>query len=97
MHLPDPVPELKRLLGRELQGVIAGWETPELCHMLGTTQPRVSNLRKGRLERFSLEMLVRYLARMRRDVTVSVRERRISFRRDGGGTETRGSCRDWHG
>jgi predicted XRE-type DNA-binding protein len=67
----DPVPALKSQLAAELQGAIDGWETQELIYFLRVDQPRVSNLRNGRVERFSLEQLIRFLARMRIDVRVT--------------------------
>src|SRR5688572_5469614 len=64
----DPVPALKSQLAAELQRSIDGWETQELIYLLRVDQPRVSNLRNGRVERFSLEQLIRFLSRMRVDV-----------------------------
>lgn len=75
-----PIPALRAQLYRELRGAIDRWKTPELCYFLRVGQPRVSNLRSGQIERFSLEQLIRFLERMNFEVTVSVRERRRSFR-----------------
>ena len=76
----DPIPPLKAQLYSELRGAIDQWETAELCYFLRVGQPRVSNLRSGRIERFSVEHLIRFLERMNYEVTLSVRERRRSFR-----------------
>ena len=43
--------------------------------LLGTTQPKVSNLVRGRLEGFSLERLARFLNSLDRDVEIRVRPR----------------------
>ena len=69
----DPVPALKAQLANELRVAIDGWETQELCYFLRTDQPRVSNLRNGRIERFSLEQLIRFRARMQVDVVITTR------------------------
>lgn len=83
MSCPDPLPALKAQLYRELRQAIDRWDTPELCYFLRIDQPRVSNLRGGRIERFSVEQLIRFLERMDYEVTVSVRERRRCFRQAG--------------
>lgn len=77
MERPDPIPELKRQVARELKRAMDGWETPELCYLMRTGQPRVSNLRAGRIERFSLEQLIRFLARLSHTVELSVHEVRV--------------------
>jgi len=43
--------------------------------LLGTTQPKVSNLACGRLEGFSLERLARFLNSLDRDVEIRVKPR----------------------
>jgi predicted XRE-type DNA-binding protein len=45
------------------------------ARVLGTTQPKVSNLVRGRLEGFSLERLARFLNTLDRDVEIRVRPR----------------------
>jgi predicted XRE-type DNA-binding protein len=59
-----------------LEGVIRerGLSQREAAKLFGVTQPRVSNLVKGRLDLFSLDMLVTMLARagVRVNLTVSV-------------------------
>jgi predicted XRE-type DNA-binding protein len=44
---------------------------------IGVDRPRLSELRRGIVKRYSLEMLIRFLARLRYDVTLSVSRRRI--------------------
>ena len=42
----------------------AGWSQTYAADLLGTDQSRVSDLRRGRLDRISLEQLVRFLGRI---------------------------------
>jgi predicted XRE-type DNA-binding protein len=60
----DPVPALKVEVAQIIVERLEGWTQFNAASLLCTVQPRVSNLRRGRLERFSLEQLVRYLARI---------------------------------
>jgi predicted XRE-type DNA-binding protein len=71
----DPIPDLKGALGDEIVRALAGWRAADAAVLLGLHPARVSNLRNRRLERFSLETLVRVLHRFGRAVTVSVRAR----------------------
>jgi predicted XRE-type DNA-binding protein len=52
--------------------MLDGWRASDICGILGTDPPRVSDLRRGRLERFSLETLIRFASRMRRRVELVV-------------------------
>jgi len=70
--LGDPVPELKERLAQEIVEVMEGWTQWNAAVLLGTDQPRVSDLRQGKLERFSLEQLMRMLARINRRVDVTI-------------------------
>lgn len=60
----DPVPALKIQLADLIVQRIAGWAQVDAANLLRTTQPRISDLRNGRLERFSLEQLVRLVRRV---------------------------------
>jgi predicted XRE-type DNA-binding protein len=40
------------------------WTQAEAARRLGVTQPRVSDLRRGRLDKFSIDALIMYLARI---------------------------------
>jgi predicted XRE-type DNA-binding protein len=53
-----------------------GWTQAEAAEALGVTQPRVSDLTRGKIERFSIDTLVTMLAHAGADVTVKVRRRR---------------------
>lgn len=71
----DPIPELKRRAAAALVPLLDGWNAHDVAASLGTDQPRVSDLRRGKLDRFSLEMLIRFLHRMRQDVDLRVAPR----------------------
>lgn len=68
----DPIPELKRQLASELVRVTDGWTPTELGFFMGVDQPRVSDLRRGKLDRFSVESLIRFLKRMDHSVQFTV-------------------------
>ena len=56
------------------------WSQPEVARMLGISQPRVSDLVRGKLSKFSLEMLLGFLERMGEEVRIEVgkpRKRRL--------------------
>lgn len=53
-----------------------GWTQAEAAKLLHVTQPRISDLMRGKIERFSIDTLVEMLARAGADVTVRVRRRK---------------------
>jgi len=61
--LDDPIPELKRHVGRELARAFGDAPLDDLTELLETDAPRISDIRHGRLRRFSLERLIRYAQR----------------------------------
>ena len=63
MPVADPIPALKREAGAELARFVAGWNGDDIGTYLGTDRSRIADLRQGRLDRFSLETLLRFLAR----------------------------------
>jgi predicted XRE-type DNA-binding protein len=71
-RIDDPIPRLKEQLARELVDRLDGWTQGNAAGFLGTDQPRVSDLRKGRLTRFSLEQLIRFITRDSGEVTLQV-------------------------
>jgi predicted XRE-type DNA-binding protein len=73
----DPIPALKQQLGAELARALAGWRASDVCELLRTDPARVSNLRRGRLERFSLETLIRYCTRLGRRVDLVINSPRF--------------------
>jgi len=60
----DAVPALKQQLAQLLVERVAGWSQMYAAELLGIDQPRVSDLRRGRLDRISLEQLIRLLGRV---------------------------------
>jgi predicted XRE-type DNA-binding protein len=68
MPWTDPIPALKRAAAEQIVALLDGWSAHQAAALIGTDQPRISDLRRGNLERFSLETLVRYLTRLRQRV-----------------------------
>jgi len=68
----DPIPALKRQLAEVIVARVRGWSQAHAACFLGTDQRRVSDLRHGRLDRFSLEQLIRFVARVDGDVAIRV-------------------------
>ena len=68
----NPIPELKRQLGAELAVLLAHWNADDIATLIGTDRPRISELRRGKLGRFSLETLIRYVTRLRYRVELNV-------------------------
>ncbi len=48
------------------------WSQPEVAKLLGISQPRISDLMRGKLSKFSLEMLMGFLERMGEEVRIEV-------------------------
>jgi predicted XRE-type DNA-binding protein len=68
----DPIPPLKDQLARAIVDRLDGWSQANAADILDTDQPRMSDLRNGRLTRFSLEQLMRFASRLGADVHVTV-------------------------
>jgi predicted XRE-type DNA-binding protein len=85
VHVPDPIPPLKDELARAVVDRLEGWSQAYAADFLDTDQPRMSDLRNGRLARFSLEQLIRFASRLGADVHITVtwtaRRRWIAYRR----------------
>jgi len=62
----DPIPELKRVVGREVAVAIDGVDLDDLVELLEVDAPRISELRRQKLRRFSLETLLRFAQRLNR-------------------------------
>lgn len=75
MHRDDPIPALKQQLGAELARLLARWNTGNAAYQIGTENARISELRRGKLARFSLETLIRYVTRLKHDVRLHVQAR----------------------
>lgn len=50
------------------------WSQSEVAKMLGITRPRVSDLMRGKLSKFSLDTLLTFLERMGDEVHINVRK-----------------------
>ena len=71
-HRDDPIPELKRQAAEALVKELDGWNSHFMAATIGTDQPRISDIRRGRLHRFSLETLIRYLTRLSQRVELHI-------------------------
>ena len=62
----------------EVERLIAarGLTQAEAAKLLHVTQPRISDLTRGKIERFSIDTLIEMLSRAGADVTVKVRRRK---------------------
>jgi predicted XRE-type DNA-binding protein len=76
----DPIPELKRQVAAALVPLLQG-NAHDVASLMRTDQPRVSDIRRGKLERFSLETLIRYLTRLRCRVELQITRERPSYQR----------------
>ena len=73
MARTDPIPDLKRAAAVALAKRIRGWASADdAAVLLGTQRARVVDIRSGRLDRFSLETLLRYLVRAGASVELRV-------------------------
>ena len=72
MRPPDPIPPLKKQLAGLLIRRLEGWSQEMAGDLLGADQPRMSDLRNNRLDRFSLDRLVRFAHRVGGDVSIQV-------------------------
>lgn len=50
-----------------------GWTQSEAAEFLEVAQPRISNLMQGRVDQFTVDMLMMWLERFGKDVSISVR------------------------
>ena len=66
--------QLRASLIREIRAKVtdAGWTQTETAHQLGITQPRVSDLLRGKLSKFSLDALVNMVASLGSNVKLRV-------------------------
>ena len=68
----DPIPPLKQQLAREIVALTDGWSQWNAASLLELDQPRMSNLRRAKLDCFSLDRLVRLLWRLDRRLEVTL-------------------------
>ena len=50
-----------------------GWTQEQAAHYFGETQPRISNLMRGEIDRFSVDKLIKMLAHAGMEVRVEVK------------------------
>jgi hypothetical protein len=62
MH-PDPIPELKEQAARALVPLVERWSRGDAAALIGVERERIAEICRGKLDRFSLERLIRFLAR----------------------------------
>jgi predicted XRE-type DNA-binding protein len=79
VRTPDPIQPLKEQLARLLVKRLDRWSQEMAGELLGSDQPRMSDLRNKRLDRFSLDRLVRFVDRVGGDVSVQVVWARKNF------------------
>lgn len=70
MLRPDPIPDLKRQLATTLIDSLKGWTGTDTLYAFRLDAARLSDLRHGRLRRFSLEKLIWLLTQ--RGMSVSI-------------------------
>jgi predicted XRE-type DNA-binding protein len=70
--LDDPIPALKRQLADAILEVAAQTNMHVAASVLGIDTARMSDLRRGRIERFSVERLIRLLAMVDRRVELTI-------------------------
>lgn len=78
LELPEPEhvrarADLLRIINRVLE--IRRLTQAQAAELLGTNQPTISDLTRGKLSRFSLERLIGYLTALGRDVEIVVRRK----------------------
>ena len=73
----DPIPILKRAVAAQIKLELARHYASGAAMLMQTDLPRVSDLKRGKLSRFSLETLIRHAARLGLAVDVQVRRRSL--------------------
>jgi len=51
-----------------------GWKQEKAAKKLGVTQPRISDLQRGKIDLFSLDMLVNMLASIGEEVEIKIKD-----------------------
>ena len=67
---------LRSALMRQIAEIVegSGWTQAEAAERCGVTQPRINDLLRGRISRFSLDALVNIAAALGRKITVKVED-----------------------
>jgi predicted XRE-type DNA-binding protein len=69
----DPVPGLKRRVADEILVLTDGWSQSYAASFMHVSQSRVSDLRRGNLDRVSLERLAQCLSHLGREIEITTR------------------------
>ncbi len=69
---PDPIPALKAALAEEIARLTAGRRTWDAAVLVQVHRSELSRIRNARLERISLERLIRILAHLHRRVELRI-------------------------
>ena len=64
---------LARMVNRTVKQ--RGWTQKHTAEVLGITQPKVSDMKRGLLDHFSVERLLNFLAKLDHRVTISVQDK----------------------
>lgn len=72
LQADDPIPALKHQLAREIRVAFGETNQHVAARRLGVDQPRMSDLLHDKLDRFSLEKLIRLLRNIDRRVELRV-------------------------
>lgn len=73
----DPIPALKQRVANEILILTDGWTQANAAALIDGLQPRISELRAGRLNRYSLERLLRYLSSLGRGIEIVTTKARL--------------------
>ena len=74
MAYVDPIHALKAQLGAAIAPLVSGWNGDDIAAFLGTDRSRIAELRREKLDRFSLETLIRYATKLSRRVDLTIVE-----------------------
>lgn len=55
-----------------------GLTQTEAAKVLAVAQPRLSDLYKGKIERFTIDMLMKWLAKLGKQVTITVKDLKVA-------------------
>lgn len=81
LELPDAEERMaKVVLSRLITLAIRehGFTQAQAAEVLGTTQPKVSDIVRGRIGSFTMDRLIRYLTALNRDVHIAVTPTRLA-------------------
>jgi predicted XRE-type DNA-binding protein len=67
----------RAVLMHQLNSIIQdkGWSQSEAAKKLGTVQPRISELNKLSIDKFSTDLLIKYLYRLNMEVDIKIVDR----------------------